>query len=208
MCILEEHHVKKPWTVAALAGIILALVALSTLRPNTGHAQAVGIHKIQHVIIIMQENRSFDSYFGTYPGADGIPMANEVPTVCVPDPRTNQCVKPYHDTQDRNQGGPHAAPASTADVDGGKMDGFIAQQEKGNGTSCAALNPQCSAPVTTSLPDAMGYHDGSDIPPTGRMPGTSCCRTTCSSLWPPGASPLTSIWSLVGRPSAPVRPIP
>src|SRR5262249_23643852 len=33
-----------------------------------------GIHKIKHVIIIMQENRSFDSYFGTYPGAARIPV--------------------------------------------------------------------------------------------------------------------------------------
>jgi phospholipase C len=33
-----------------------------------------GIHKIQHIIVIMQENRSFDTYFGTFPGADGIPM--------------------------------------------------------------------------------------------------------------------------------------
>src|SRR5579862_4355035 len=39
-------------------------------------ATPTGIHKIQHVIVIMQENRSFDSYFGTFPGADGIPMAN------------------------------------------------------------------------------------------------------------------------------------
>ncbi|MGH3302459.1 MAG: alkaline phosphatase family protein, partial [Streptosporangiaceae bacterium] len=37
-----------------------------------------GIHKIKHVIVIMQENRSFDSYFGTYPGADGIPVQNGV----------------------------------------------------------------------------------------------------------------------------------
>ena len=29
------------------------------------------IHKIKHVVIIMQENRSFDSYFGTYPGRTG-----------------------------------------------------------------------------------------------------------------------------------------
>jgi len=29
--------------------------------------------RIKHVVIVMQENRSFDSYFGTYPGADGIP---------------------------------------------------------------------------------------------------------------------------------------
>ena len=38
-----------------------------------------GIHKIKHVVVIMQENRSFDSYFGTYPGAAGLPK-----NVCVP----------------------------------------------------------------------------------------------------------------------------
>ncbi|HET6449436.1 MAG TPA: alkaline phosphatase family protein, partial [Conexibacter sp.] len=27
-----------------------------------------GIHAIRHVIVVMQENRSFDSYFGTFPG--------------------------------------------------------------------------------------------------------------------------------------------
>ncbi|MDQ1456470.1 MAG: phospholipase, partial [Actinomycetota bacterium] len=43
---------------------------------------AQGIHKIRHVIVIMQENRSFDSYFGTYPGADGIPRRHGVPTAC------------------------------------------------------------------------------------------------------------------------------
>jgi phospholipase C len=32
-----------------------------------------GIHKIKHVVVIMQENRSFESYFGTNAGADGIP---------------------------------------------------------------------------------------------------------------------------------------
>ena len=47
-----------------------------------------GIHKIKHVIVIQQENRSFDSYFGTFPGADGIPMKNGKPTVCVTDPKT------------------------------------------------------------------------------------------------------------------------
>ena len=36
-----------------------------------------GIHKIKHVIIILQENRSFDSYFGTYPGADSIRWQTE-----------------------------------------------------------------------------------------------------------------------------------
>ena len=73
----------------------------------TGHyVVAAGIHKIKHIIVIEQENRSFDSYFGTYPGADGIPMKNGVPTVCVPTP-TGGCQAPYHDTADVNGGGPH-----------------------------------------------------------------------------------------------------
>ena len=53
---------------------------------------AQGIHKIQHIVIIMQENRSFDHYFGTYPGADGLPRQNGQFTVCVNDPRTGVCV--------------------------------------------------------------------------------------------------------------------
>ena len=50
----------------------------------------------------MQENRSFDHYFGTYPGADGIPQ-----NVCLFDPGIQDCVKPYHDPNDVNVGGPH-----------------------------------------------------------------------------------------------------
>src|SRR6516164_3606026 len=76
-----------------------------------------GIHKIKHVIIVMQENRSFDSYFGTYPGADGIPMRNGVPTVCVPDP-AGGCTRPYHDTADVNGGGPHGTSNAVPDVKG------------------------------------------------------------------------------------------
>jgi phospholipase C len=30
--------------------------------------------KIQHLIFIVQENHSFDDYFGTYHGADGFPV--------------------------------------------------------------------------------------------------------------------------------------
>ncbi|MBV9453258.1 MAG: hypothetical protein JOZ19_03935 [Rubrobacter sp.] len=63
-------------------------------------------NKIKHVVVIMQENRSFDHYFGTYPGADGIPMQNVVLTVCVPDSQTGECVQPFHDSNDLNRGGP------------------------------------------------------------------------------------------------------
>ncbi len=122
-----------------------------------------GIHKIQHVIIIMQENRSFDSYFGTFPGADGIPMQNGVPTVCVPDPAINQCVKPYHDTNDKNLGGPHGQGAATSDIDGGKMDGFIRVEQGGLQSACkTAFDPACAQ--AEKVPDVMGYHDSHEIP--------------------------------------------
>ena len=54
-----------------------------------------------------------------YTGADGIPMQNGVPTVCVTDPKTQECVKPYHNAKDINAGGPHAAVSATAVYIGG-----------------------------------------------------------------------------------------
>ena len=98
--------------------------------PAGSYIVPAGIHKIKHVIIVMQENRSFDNYFGTFPGADGIPMKNGSPAVCVPRPR-GDCVRPYHDSADRDGGGPHGAANAIADIDGGKMDGFIAQRDAG-----------------------------------------------------------------------------
>jgi len=149
--------------VAAGAALALgAVVALSATAqrspaatsPGPGGAAPQGIHKIQHVIMIMQENRSFDSYFGVYPGAIGIPMNHGVPTVCVPDPMAGDCVKPYVMHQDSSQGGPHTSPASARDINHGKMDGFIAEAE----TRCRPGGGPCPAL------DVMGYHTGTDIP--------------------------------------------
>jgi phospholipase C len=149
--------------IASLCGA-LAVVAVGCASATTNATtfqREQGIAKIKHVIVIMQENRSFDSYFGTYPGADGFPTQNGQFTVCVNDPRTGKCVYPYHDTQDLNGGGPHGAANATADVNGSKMNGFIAQAEAGR-RGCGATNdPICSGSSPT---DVMGYHDGSDIP--------------------------------------------
>src|SRR5580700_11779272 len=127
--------------LCAIAALGLAQPAQGS-RGVTAAAPALqGIHKIQHVIIIMQENRSFDSYFGVYPGADGIPMKGGVPAVCVPDPMTGKCVAPFVDHKDQNPGAPHKATDSLTDVDGGKMDGFIADAEQSRctvGHKCVA----------------------------------------------------------------------
>ncbi len=116
------------------------------------------IHKIEHVVIIMQENRSFDSYFGTYPGADGIPFSNGKPAVCVPNAKHKGCVRPYHDPGDRNLGGPHGAKAAARDIDGGRMDGFLLAATKAKHCHGIDVNPDCGGP------EVMGYHDAREIP--------------------------------------------
>jgi hypothetical protein len=117
-----------------------------------------GIHKIKHVVVIMQENRSFDSYFGPYPGADGIPMRNGQPAVCAPDPLRGGCVRPYHDHRDVNFGGPHENAAFQTDLDQGRMDGFVRAHQ----TCTNPLDPRDC--VATIPPDMMGYHDAREIP--------------------------------------------
>ena len=125
----------------------------------------IGIHKIKHIVVIMQENRSFDNYFGTFPGADGIPMSNGKPTVCAPDPATRTCVRPFADHYDVNGGGPHSLKAAQRDIAGNKMNGFI-RTLRGARRGCRnPFAPGCPRAVPARVrPDVMGYHTGSDLP--------------------------------------------
>jgi phospholipase C len=141
--------------------VVLAAAATAALlvpaRAEAAHY--TGIHKIRHIVLIMQENRSFDSYFGTYPGADGIPKH-----ACVPDPARGGCDRPYHDTRDRNFGGPHDHVDAVRDIAGGRMDGFVGQAESGRRLFCHrhVNSPHCS--LSPKKPDVMGYHDAREIP--------------------------------------------
>ncbi len=118
----------------------------------------------------MQENRSFDSYFGTYPGADGIP-----PGTCVPLNPANPglgCVAPFHDPRDVAGGGPHHAVNAQADLDDGitqaAMDGFVYQQSTAkcikNGSCPNDLLPAAKAAKLPFNHDVMGYHTADEIP--------------------------------------------
>ena len=137
-----------------------------TRKPAASRPSLAGIHKIKHVVIIMQENRSFDDYFGTYPGADGIPgLAGHPGTVpCIPDPHAGHCDQPYHDPDLTNDGGPHYQQDVTLDEDSGKMDGFVASSEQ----SSAGLDTDLlGCVINLMLPgctDVMGYHDQREIP--------------------------------------------
>jgi phospholipase C len=129
--------------------------------PEGSYAVPGSIHKIRHVVVIMQENRSFDSYFGTFPGADGLPVHDGTFTACVPDQQTGGCEKPYPDHSDVNGGGPHSQSNATADINGGAMNGFVNQAITARKACADQLNPACS---NTTTSDVMGYHTESDIP--------------------------------------------
>src|SRR5579859_4193655 len=156
-CMKSAHWHRGTIGIATTGLVVAGLLAACTSSPSkSGPERAsggvtgsylvpAGIHKIKHVIVIMQENRSFDSYFGTYPGVDGIPMKNGVPTACVPNPK-GPCVRPYHDT--------------AGDVDGGKMDGFIKERDSAKKTCTDFADPACQRGAKT--PDVMGYHTGAE----------------------------------------------
>jgi len=166
------RHLVSPrrWHVVVSASVALAVAAVAASVAATGSVDSTsaagsppraayggikpgpilaGIHKIRHVVIIMQENRSFDSYFGTYPGADGFPSRPGRFSVCVPNPAKHRCDYPYHDPALVNVGAKHYAFAAVADINGGKMNGFIAEAQKTTGHTQT---------------DVMGYHDAREIP--------------------------------------------
>jgi phospholipase C len=149
-----------------LAASLLLLITIfvgATVASDTTSEVSIppGLEKIEHFVFIMQENRAFDEYFGTYPGADGLPTG-----VCIPDPVAGGCVAPYHDTSDVNRGGPHGWDNAHADINNGKMDGFVAEAYNGKSTKG---NEPCHPPAPDCTPgknpqDVMGYHDYHEIP--------------------------------------------
>jgi phospholipase C len=161
----------KRLALVALAAVLVVGLLFSSTEVPGHHPEAradvpSGIHKIRHVVIIMQENRSFDSYFGTYPGADGIPgLAGNLGRVpCSWDPATHVCVQSYHDTSDRSTGGPHDQIDAARDIAGGGMSGFEPQAQKGRYLACHHIDaPGCTV-SSHSAPDVMGYHDWHEIP--------------------------------------------
>lgn len=132
----------KSWSMP-LAGTLIALAvcAGSVRAQSPGRPAGIpGSQKIQHVVWIIQENHSYDNYFGTFPNADGLP-----PATCLPKmPGSRDCVKPFHMAPSQ----PlidleHSWETAHAAYDHGTMDGFV---------------------WTEGSPYTMGYYDDRDIP--------------------------------------------
>jgi phospholipase C len=140
---------------ALLAALVAGAVPPSAPTPPRAlgavraRARRDPIHRIRHVIVVMQENRSFDSYFGTFPGADGFRRRHGRLQPCLWDPATRRCRRPYHDPNDVNVGASHSRWSSDMSIDGGRMDGFIR----------TFRHQRPAGPI-----DVMGYHDQREIP--------------------------------------------
>jgi phospholipase C len=91
---------------------------------------------IDHFILIMQENRSFDHYYSSFPGVDGA-----APDVTNPDAQGHP-VSRFHFTTKCMNGGDHGWDGEHANLDGGKLDGFV---------------------ITNSSPVPMGYYDSTEL---------------------------------------------
>jgi phospholipase C len=94
--------------------MIVAAGALGCLE-DRAKAQSGNFNQIQHIIFVVRENRTFDNYFGTFPGADGATTA----TIS-----TGQVIALRHgeDQYPRDPG--HTWQAAKVGLNGGKMDGF------------------------------------------------------------------------------------
>ena len=145
------------WPAISL-GLLLGAAALIMVSRSVSAPPPAppGLEKINHFVFIMQENRSFDEYFGTYPGVDGVSSG-----VCLQGPAGTPCVQLYHDTNDVQKGGPHGWTNAIADVDDTKMDGFLSQSYGANTTNCVPPDPECSP--GSDPRDVMGWHDYNEI---------------------------------------------
>ena len=120
-----------------LAGIALLLAVISVGATPT--PRLAGIHKIQHVVVIMQENRSFDQLLRHLSWC----RRNPARRLYRPIPTHGGCVGPYHDPSELNWAGRTARQSAIADIDGGKMDGFVAQAGYGRNDCVDPNNPAC-----------------------------------------------------------------
>jgi len=130
----------------AAAMAVLFTAWLAAPAATAAPAAAQPRTKIKHFVYMLQGDRSFDNYFGTYPGAEGIPSGTCQRRVVTG--TDENCVKPFslHGTNVQALG------AGTVELDNqydeGRMDGFVAAyQNQGRDGS----------PV-------MGYYDQRDLP--------------------------------------------
>ncbi len=132
--------------VGALGGGLDALLAAAaSAAPKTG-----SLKDIEHVVILIQENRSFDHYFGTLSGVRGF-SDKQGRAAFTQKTAAGTTLHPFHLTKGCLPDISHEWGPQHRSWDGGKMDGFVTSREP------ASVDGPAAAVET------MGYYDRSDL---------------------------------------------
>ena len=177
MAARRTIRVRPTLAVAGLCALLAVSLASSLpagAGPNhdpapRGVDPAQGIENLDHLIFIVQENRSFDHYFGTFPGADGIPTKPTDRSESASPTRRSaaSAACPYHDTGRSTPAVPTEDGVAGVDINGGAMNGFIRSLRD------YSSNVQEPSPTTAGAEgqlgpggtlDVMGYHTAKEIP--------------------------------------------
>src|SRR5215467_11223504 len=129
-----SYRLLVPALLAAAVPLLPALVSCSSSSgsgPGGGDSGCPGCasSKIQHLVLIVQENHSFDSYFGGYctAAAGSSPTCNDGPACCEAAPATDPAGTTPLVLDDSSMGAfdpNHCAACETAEIDTGKMDAY------------------------------------------------------------------------------------
>ncbi len=123
--------------IGGLMVLLCAIVVIAYPRPQTHSRAGAATRPIQHIIFIVKENRSFDSYFGSFPGVDGattgkVKVHGVVRTI------------PLNPLTDSEPNYTHQFGPAKIDYDNGAMDAFNLGETGGNGrASCTAPPYPC-----------------------------------------------------------------
>ena len=125
-----------------LAGFAAPFLSLGS-SISTARAASRPATPIEHIVVDMQENRSFDHYFGFAPfvGRYGVPSGYSQPD------GNGGSVQPFHFTSLSTPDIGHGWNATHSEYDAGKMDGFYTT----NGINCMGYYLQADLPFYYSL---------------------------------------------------------
>jgi phospholipase C len=149
--------IRRLGAIAAVLGLVVVTMASSgTSNAAVAHRAPVRpvphLAALQHIVVLMQENRSYDNYFGPL-HREGQPVSDPVPKA-----PAGSTIVPFHqsamcEVSDLN----HSWTGTHAEINNGAMDGFTTQ-------NVVAADASGSR--------ALGYYDSSDLPLYYRLANT------------------------------------
>ncbi|HLQ29711.1 MAG TPA: alkaline phosphatase family protein [Ktedonobacteraceae bacterium] len=121
----------------SLIGLV-ALMSACSFGSSTPGTSADAAQHIKHIIFFVKENRTFDNYFGTYPGADGATTAKD----------SEGNVVTLHHEADSIPDIDHSSQGAIMAYDGGKMDKFDLLHNKGKRAKSNTTDPFANNSLT------------------------------------------------------------